>query len=553
MANVTGTTSNMTATASNYLKELQEQLEEEVKEARQKAAKEKNRLEKNHAEQSQRLEKRFKGSTDDLRKEYEAAATREKENSRAELARLKSEVYAPVRKAVLSEHEAKAAATETIRQAEEQNREISSRKGAEVDNRTKRAHEAAIERSLKDAAALRNSHEREVSNLSKELTYAKNEYERDLAAQREYQERYSQHREAVGQEALQEMAENNAKKLRQTHSENNDREKALIENFSKEKANLNRARKEEKEHFTLQQEQLHQQRNQQFSKTETDRSEAFLDAMKRQSADSETEIDDLKSSLQSLKTSGDLRSFSPEAERNIREQLLNEYTEQSKTRENALDAKNQELLQRHKAKYSELRVDSERDKTRLKQDLAVAETRGKLALSRQAIESEFERDIVLDVKDSQYQRMAQNLERHYKQELENQRRNFEDRMESMTKEAQIKTDELRQEADFQLKLERRASAARQNELIRDYEGRLSDQRQEFAEELRAAKVATDKSILNLDQKHRQEMDQVTSQHERRLAGLEQQTQERERLSAKNHQEQLEKLKRAHALVLAKKG
>ena len=100
---------------------------------------------------------------------------------------------------------------------------------------------------------------------------------------------------------------------------------------------------------------------------------------------------------------------------------------------------------------------------------------------------------------------------------------------------------------------RKAFYDRQNELIRDYEKRLDDARAESEELLQRGREDTGRSLRELERRHREEMEEAEGLSSKRVAQLEEQYRNRERVMARNYQEEIEKLKRAHAQLQSQKS
>jgi hypothetical protein len=203
--------------------------------------------------------------------------------------------------------------------------------------------------------------------------------------------------------------------------------------------------------------------------------------------------------------------------------------------------------------YRALAAESERGKLKTSQEMARLETEGRTALTQQVLDSDFQREQLVRTKDNQLENSMQKVHKGYASQLEDQRRQYEDILDAFKNDAAAKATAIRQDAEFNLRMERRTSAARQNELIREYEKRLSDQKNEFVEELKSQKLASEKALMELDRKAHQEQEEQARLGNQQIAQLEQQYQERERVSARNYQDQIEKLKRSNALLQSKKS
>ncbi len=549
MASVSGTTN----TPATYIRDLQEDLEEEIQNARQKTDEQQTLSDKRAKEQASKLEKAVASATDRMRKDHEQSFIRERENQRTELNRLKAATYDRQAKHVQADTMVQSTAMDQVERAEAQMKEARKIDREATEAQIHRANLMARDRSEHDAEVLREAHQREVSNLSEKLDYATQEYNRDLSLQRKRDAEKAESSQQKSNERLDELARANAERMRQLHSEHKQEENRIQGEYNKDKARLQDAREQERESFHSSVTRQKQDLDAAFQKTTDTRSKAYEDSLKSQKAYSQQQIGELETELQYRKTSADPKSMSPQAEHTLRERLGQEFDQQTRAREAIHQKAYTDLMNQGRDQYRALASQNERERIKSTQELAKTETEGRTALTQQVMDADFQREQLIRSKDSQQDQSNQKLHRHYSSQLEDQRRQYEEILESFQNDAAAKSQTQRQESEFALRMERRTSAARQNELIREYEKRLSDQKDQFSDELKSQKLTSEKAIRDLETKHRQDQEEQARLGNHEVAQLEQQYQERERVSARNYQEQIEKLKRSNALLQSKKS
>lgn len=549
MASVSGSTQ----TPASYIRDLQEDLEEEIQTARQKTDAQQTLSDKRAKEQASKLERAVSDATDRMRKDHEQSFVRERENQRTELNRLKAATYDRQAKHVQADAHVQQTAMEQVQRSEEQMKEALRTHQEATDTQIRRANLAARNRAEHDAEVLREAHQREVSNLSEQLDYAKQEYDRDLSLQRSRDAEKTESSQQKNNERLDELARANAERMRALHSEHKQEENRIQGEYNKDKARLQDAREQERESFHSSVTRQKQEMDSAFQKTTDTRSKAYEESFKQQKGYSNQQINDLETELQFRRTSADPNSMSPQAEHTLRERLAQEFDQQTRARESIHQKAYTDLMNQGRDQLRSLASQTEREKIKSTQELARVETEGRTALTQQVMDSDFQREQLIRSKDAKQDMATQKIHRHYSSQLEDQRRQYEEILEAFRNDAAAKSATQRQEAEFALRMERRTSAAQQNELTREYEKRLSDQKDHLSEELKGQKLASEKAIRDLETKHRQDQEQQARLGDQHTAQLEQQYQERERVSARNYQDQIEKLKRSNALLQSKKS
>ncbi len=268
---------------------------------------------------------------------------------------------------------------------------------------------------------------------------------------------------------------------------------------------------------------------------------------------SDDRIESLEKQLTEKNTTDDPDQVSPAAERVIRnsvtqhlqksldaEQARNQRGQERANSEyqhrlqDVLDTKNSEITRAHRdanVSTSQLRTEM----NGLQQEMNV--TQSAESLDRHVTQT----------------RELENLQRTHSRELENQRRHYEDISKASMDDARAKGNGARQDLVFESKMAQRTFSNAQNELIREYEKKLADQRIEHETLLRDTKTETDRVVRDQERKTRQEVEGITRHYEQQLSQQEMQGKEREKTVAQSYQDQLEKVKRSNALLIKKKS
>lgn len=277
------------------------------------------------------------------------------------------------------------------------------------------------------------------------------------------------------------------------------------------------------------------------------------EALKRQKQSDGEQNRRLEQQLEQKTAARSTADISPAAEERSRQSFLREYTKTS----DAERARNDDLvasLQRNqRERYNELLEAKATNETTLNRRAAGDRDEARAALMDGLQEAQVDKESALRNSDHTHQSEVDSLSRNHASTLEHQRRDYETMIQQLRDDAVAKQSALRQESDFNSRMATRAFSARQNELIREYEKKLTDQKSDYDGQIDDLKTNTQQSLHEKDRAGRQAIEEQGRSYEQRLAQLEAQHKERERLISQNYSDELEKVKRSNALLIQKKG
>jgi hypothetical protein len=145
------------------------------------------------------------------------------------------------------------------------------------------------------------------------------------------------------------------------------------------------------------------------------------------------------------------------------------------------------------------------------------------------------------------------MNRNYSRLLARKSQEHEDALSVTRDDAANRIAEIRQEADFNAKMAQRSFSLRQNELIREYEKKLADQKTDYESRLDDLKSQSQANTRDVERKLKNELEAQTRASDQRLAQVEATNKERERYLTQNFQDEIEKVKRSNALLIQKKS
>lgn len=261
----------------------------------------------------------------------------------------------------------------------------------------------------------------------------------------------------------------------------------------------------------------------------------------------------LTKEIQERRSSGDVSLVSPAAEDKIRESVGKGYTK-TLAAEQIRNRDQTESIQRNlQGKIFETKDKYESEMTRMQQQSELTRHMERSELLQHIQSTEIDKNEALRNQDRNQQRSSDYLNKVYGQSLEKQRKQYEDMIDTIKTDATLKQQTLRQDSDYGKKMAQRTFANQQNELIRNYEKRISDEKLRHEDLVSEIKAQADKAVIDKEKQMKQSVEEVARNSEQRIAQLEMQHTERERYVAQNFEDQLEKVKRSNALLSQKKS
>lgn len=168
-------------------------------------------------------------------------------------------------------------------------------------------------------------------------------------------------------------------------------------------------------------------------------------------------------------------------------------------------------------------------------------------------DTEASKNQVLRTAHQDNERELEIMARAYSQSTQRQRNDYDVIVQTLRDDASSRVNTVRQEAEFAMKTQHRATAVRENELIRGYEKKLADQKTEYETRLDDVKIEAAQKLRELERRDKQIYDDQGRAYDQRISQLEAQQKERERIVTQNFEDQLDKVKRSNALLQSKKG
>ncbi len=139
----------------------------------------------------------------------------------------------------------------------------------------------------------------------------------------------------------------------------------------------------------------------------------------------------------------------------------------------------------------------------------------------------------------------------YKQQLTELEKMNLRHMESSNAQREESEARLRQaqaDSDLKERLLAREFALKTDDIIRDYERKIADQREIYESQMDTTKEETGRLVRETERKQKTFIDELSKSYEHKIAQMEQSAKERERSIQAMHQEQIDNIRRKNAAI-----
>ncbi len=277
------------------------------------------------------------------------------------------------------------------------------------------------------------------------------------------------------------------------------------------------------------------------------------DTLERQRLMDRETIKALEGSLAQRNNSTDIADIPAAYEEQIRKRLQETYHQTAELETEHNNAKFDNLRHEYSGRMNDLTHDQGLRETKIQRQSAVDRELDKGQFLDHVRDMETEKGIQTRNLKTDHEKETESLNRNYAHVLERQRREYEDIIQTLRHDATSRLANTRQEAEFSSKLLRREAISKHNEVVRDYEKRLADQKVEFGSHQGDQKEELQKVTRESERMMKQAIAESEKNFEQRIAQLQQQAKERERTLMQNHEDELDKVRRSNALLIQKKS
>ena len=344
-----------------------------------------------------------------------------------------------------------------------------------------------------------------------------------------------------------------AEQFRRQNQDSHDREKDLLVTFDKDRTMMDKRmvmdRQASEGIINRQADQLTEQSNHALTQQQKTNQELIARTRTQDGA----ELAAVQSEMKKQSTSEDTNYISPGAEAKMRQSIAKKYESVADAEQNRNKVGSDSMLRNYRANMMESENMHANKEATIVRDKTFENQQERASLSTAIADLEYSKGVALRDKDQNNMREAEVATRSSTEALEGQRRQYEELLQTQSLGARSKIAAQRQDTEFSSKMNQRASISKQNELVRDYERKLSDQKTDFDLTLKDMKGKTDVMLREADRKNKFALEEQARNYEQRIVQSEVQTKERERMTERNYEDELDKIRRSNALLISKKS
>lgn len=266
-----------------------------------------------------------------------------------------------------------------------------------------------------------------------------------------------------------------------------------------------------------------------------------------------TENRRLENEVDYLKHTPNPSAFSDEARRSVEKNWVENYNKLF-TEEQGRNLKSQEQMhQRFNQRFSDEKLEYDRKQAATIRGFETAKQADLNHFHEGMIESQDMKEKALKSQERIHNNEIDLRDRRNADSQEKARRQFEEQIETLRNDAASALQAERMDGEFALRMQHRAHTFRQNELIREYEKKLAEQKEELLGISEQTRAQAEKAVRDAERDRNRSLDEQKKIYEQKIAMIETQQKERERVALLNRQDEIEKVKRSNAILVQKKS
>jgi len=282
-------------------------------------------------------------------------------------------------------------------------------------------------------------------------------------------------------------------------------------------------------------------------------SEAFNQSQGQTKQANLSRINELENKLQVKETTDDPNEVSPRADAAIRRSVGGQYEKLFNEEKGLHERRQAELKNQLKTETDDLRNENRMKEMHLTNQNAL-QSHQDLSLYRQYLDdAQHEKNETIRSNIISRDRQLELQTKLNAREAEGQRRQYEELFETIKTESSDRMQGTKEDLGFKLKMSQREFALRYGEQGRAYERKLQEQKDQYELMLDNQKTDLDKTIKDLEHRNRTTIEQQDRASSQKMTQMEQQYKERERKLAESYEGELDKMRRANALLMQKKS
>jgi hypothetical protein len=273
----------------------------------------------------------------------------------------------------------------------------------------------------------------------------------------------------------------------------------------------------------------------------------------RQKTDYESQVDRLNNEIHDRDRRGADGKGPATLEQRIYNNLTEKYEKTSREQVARDTRRTDHLANNYRERLQKLNQDHQNQLTETQRQFAAERSADNRAFVDQSFEMEQASKLALDTKDQESSRQNEEIRRTYGNMIDRQRRDYENILQQSRDDASTRLKSLRQDSDFSSKMAQRNFTLQQNEMIRAYEKKMAEQKNHYEDQIDTLKNQITVATHEGERRMQRALDDQQRGYEQKIAQMEYQNKERERILTQNYEDQIDKIKRANALLIQKKS
>lgn len=279
----------------------------------------------------------------------------------------------------------------------------------------------------------------------------------------------------------------------------------------------------------------------------------YQKTLENQRTAQQSQIDNLERVLNNKTTTDDPGEISSAAEESIRHAVAKQYQQTFQAEADRNAKSRDQMISNFDQKLDESRSDKQANSFDLNRKNLTEQASMRETFVQHVSDVEENKRQMLDLANHSNQKMSESSLRKNERSANDLRRHYEGIIAERDTESTTRMQEVRNQAEFEKRGLRREFQAQNSDLLREHDKKLTAQKLASEDQLRDLKAKLDTHTRDADRQLKQALSDQARSYEHRIAVNDAQMKERERMVARNHEDELDKVKNANALLLSKKG
>lgn len=281
--------------------------------------------------------------------------------------------------------------------------------------------------------------------------------------------------------------------------------------------------------------------------------DTYQTTIANQRKNQQSQIKNLERVLNDKNSTDDPGSISAAAEQSLRGTVSRHYDKTFKAEADRNLRDRDHLEANYRQRLSDAILDKQTNTTHLNRQNVKEQSTLRSEFVQHVTDVEENKRQMLNLAADANMKMSESTLRNNERQTAEMRRHYEELIATRDADQNNRYDELRSKSEFEKRSMRREFQAQNSDLIRSYQKQLADQKLAADEVVRDLKAKLDSKTRENDKRLMQVVADQARNTEHRIAALEAQSKDRERMASQLHEDELDKVKKANALLLSKKG